>query len=48
MIEHVEVELDGFWGMVDITEKVREFVKKSGADEGAVLVFSIGSNGAVT
>lgn len=48
MIEYVEVELDGFGDMADITENVREFVRRSGVDEGAVLVFNVGSTGAVT
>ncbi|WP_456468257.1 secondary thiamine-phosphate synthase enzyme YjbQ [Archaeoglobus sp.] len=48
MIKFVEVELDGFGDMADITEDVKEFVRQSGVEEGAVLVFNIGSTGAVT
>jgi secondary thiamine-phosphate synthase enzyme len=48
MIKFVEVELDGFGDMADITGEVREFVRQSGVDEGAVLVFNIGSTGAIT
>ncbi|ADC66615.1 protein of unknown function UPF0047 [Ferroglobus placidus DSM 10642] len=40
-----EVERDG---MVDLTEEVRKFVKESKVDSGAVLVFSVGSTGAIT
>ena len=48
MIKFVEVELDRFGDMADITEDVKEFVRQSGVEEGAVLVFNIGSTGAVT
>ncbi len=48
MIKFVEVELDGFGDMADITGEVKEFVRRSGVDEGAVLVFNIGSTGAIT
>ncbi len=34
--------------ILDITKKVEEFVETSDKNEGAVLVFSIGSTGAVT
>ncbi|HID42613.1 MAG TPA: YjbQ family protein [Archaeoglobaceae archaeon] len=34
--------------MADITSKVEEVVRESGKKEGAVLVFSIGSTGAIT
>lgn len=34
--------------MADITPKVEEVVRESGKKEGAVLVFSIGSTGAIT
>ncbi|WP_202318883.1 secondary thiamine-phosphate synthase enzyme YjbQ [Archaeoglobus neptunius] len=52
MIREIEVELDGFGDMADITEELRkfvdEYVERMGIDEGAVLVFNIGSTGAVT
>lgn len=48
MIKEIEVELDGFGDMADITGEVESFVKESGVESGAVLVFSIGSTGAVT
>ena len=48
MIKFVEVELDGCGDMADITEDVKEFVRQRGVEEGAVLVFNIGSTGAVT
>ncbi len=52
MIRFIEVELDGFGDMADITaeveEFVKEFVRESGMDEGAVLAFNIGSTGAIT
>ncbi|WP_456328861.1 secondary thiamine-phosphate synthase enzyme YjbQ [Archaeoglobus sp.] len=48
MIKEIEVELDGFGDMADITNEVENFVKESGVESGAVLVFSIGSTGAVT
>lgn len=48
MIKFVEVELDGFGDMADITGEVKEFVRRSGVDEGAALVFNIGSTGAIT
>ncbi len=44
----VEVELDGFGDMADITSEVEKFVRESGVREGAVLVFNVGSTGAVT
>ena len=47
MIKVIAVELDTN-EMADITDEVRRFVKESGKDEGAVLVFSKGSTGAVT
>uniref|UniRef100_A0A7C3ZGY5 YjbQ family protein n=1 Tax=Archaeoglobus fulgidus TaxID=2234 RepID=A0A7C3ZGY5_ARCFL len=34
--------------MADITDEVKNFVIESGVESGAVLVFSIGSTGAVT
>lgn len=48
MIKEIEVELDGFGDMADITDEVKNFVKESGVESGAVLVFSIGSTGAIT
>ena len=48
MIKEIEVELGGFGDMADITGEVESFVKESGVESGAVLVFSIGSTGAVT
>ena len=44
----VEVELEGFGDLADITPEVEKFVKESKVEEGAVLVFSIGSTGAIT
>ncbi len=40
-----EVERDG---MVDLTEEIKRFVKESKVNDGAVLVFSVGSTGAIT
>lgn len=48
MLREVEVELDGFGDMADITEEVEKFVAESGVESGAVLVFSVGSTGAIT
>ncbi|MBO8179265.1 MAG: YjbQ family protein [Archaeoglobus sp.] len=48
MIKEIEVELDGFGDMTDITDEVKNFVKESGVESGAVPVFSIGSTGAIT
>ncbi len=47
MIREISVELE-MNGMANITEEVRRFVRESGKDEGAVLVFNIGSTGAIT
>jgi len=47
MIREITVELD-VNGMADITPEVRKFVRESGVDEGAVLVFNVGSTGAIT
>ena len=44
----IDVELDGFGDMADITKEVEEFVRESGVREGAVLVFNVGSTGAIT
>ncbi len=41
----VELEVNG---MADITPEVRKFVRESNVDEGAVLVFNVGSTGAIT
>ncbi len=43
----IEVELE-MNGIADITEEVRKFVEESGVEEGAVLVFNVGSTGAIT
>ncbi len=43
----IEVELE-MNGIADITDEVRKFVEESGVEEGAVLVFNIGSTGAIT
>lgn len=48
MIKSLEIELDGFGDMRDITKEVQKFVKESGIKEGAILVFNVGSTGAVT
>jgi secondary thiamine-phosphate synthase enzyme len=47
MIREITVEL-GMDEMADITDEVREFVRESGKENGAVLIFSIGSTGAIT
>jgi secondary thiamine-phosphate synthase enzyme len=44
----IGLEMDAHGDMKDITNEVRKFVKESGRKEGAVLVFSIGSTGAIT
>ncbi len=48
MIKEIEIELDGFGDMADITREVENFVRESGVESGAVLVFSVGSTGAIT
>ncbi len=48
MMKIIEVELDGFGDMADITPEVEKFVRDCNVEEGAVLVFNIGSTGAVT
>jgi len=48
MMKILELEMDAHGDMKDITNEVREFVKESGKKEGAVLVFSVGSTGAIT
>ncbi len=40
-----EVDRDG---MVDLTDEIRKFVRESNVENGAVLVFSVGSTGAIT
>ena len=47
MIKEVTVELEKD-EMADITDEVRKFVRESGRESGAVLVFSVGSTGAIT
>ncbi len=47
MMKVISVELDRN-EMADITREVEEFVKQSGVNEGAVLIFNIGSTGAIT
>ncbi|RUM32826.1 MAG: YjbQ family protein [Archaeoglobus sp.] len=47
MIKEIVVELD-VNGIADITKEVEEFVKNCGLNEGAVLVFNVGSTGAIT
>ncbi len=44
-IIEVELERDG---MADITYEVQKFVEESDKSEGAVLIFNIGSTGAIT
>ncbi len=48
MIREIYVDLDAHGDMADITDEVRKFVKESGVKEGAVLVFNVGSTGAIT
>lgn len=47
MMKIISVNLD-MNEMADITQDVVDFVKESGKSEGAALVFSIGSTGAIT
>ncbi len=44
----IEVELDGFGDMADITMEIKKFLRESKAKDGAVLIFNIGSTGAIT
>jgi len=44
----VEIELEAHGDMKDLTEEIKKFVKESKKDTGAVLVFSVGSTGAIT
>jgi len=48
MIREIYVDLDAHGDMADITDEVRKFVRESGIKEGAVLIFNVGSTGAVT
>jgi len=48
MIKEIYVDLNAHGDMADITDEVRKFVKESGVKEGAVLVFNVGSTGAIT
>ncbi len=48
MIKEIYVDLDAHGDMADITDEVRRFVRESGMKEGAVLVFNVGSTGAIT
>ena len=44
----IEVELDGFGDMADITMEIKKFLRESKAKDGAVLIFNIGTTGAIT
>ena len=48
MMRIISVELSANGDMADITEEVQKFVKDSRVDEGAVLIFNVGSTGAIT
>jgi len=48
MMKVLEIEMGAHGDMKDITDEVREFVRECGKDTGAVLVFSVGSTGAIT
>lgn len=48
MMKILELEMGAHGDMKDITNEVREFAKESGKKDGAVLVFSVGSTGAIT
>ncbi len=48
MFKEIEVELDGFGDMADITKEIESFVAESRVESGAVVVFSVGSTGAIT
>ncbi len=48
MIREIYVDLNAHGDMADITDEVRRFVRESGVREGAVLVFNVGSTGAIT
>lgn len=44
----IEVELGGFGDMADITMEIKKFLRESKVKDGAVLIFNIGSTGAIT
>ncbi len=44
----IELEMDAHGDMKDITPEIQKFVQESEKKDGAVLVFVIGSTGAVT
>ncbi len=46
--KRIFVEVSGYGGMVDITEKVQKIVYESGIENGVVSIFSKGSTGAIT
>ncbi len=48
MIKEIQVDLGANGDMADITDEVRRFVRESGVKEGAVLIFNVGSTGAIT
>jgi len=48
MMKVIEVELDGFGDMADITMEIKKFLRESKVKDGAVLIFNIGSTGAIT
>ncbi len=46
--EKITVKTKGNCEIIDITEKVSDFVAESGIREGTVTVFNVGSTGAIT
>jgi len=48
MMKVLEIDMGAHGDMKDIKDEVREFVRECGKDTGAVLVFSVGSTGAIT
>jgi secondary thiamine-phosphate synthase enzyme len=44
----LEVEMEAHGDMKDLTSHIKNFIRESKKKEGAVLVFSIGSTGAIT
>jgi secondary thiamine-phosphate synthase enzyme len=48
MMKKIAVELDASGDMADITEEVEAFIREAGCEEGAVLIFNVGSTGAIT
>ncbi|OYT34611.1 secondary thiamine-phosphate synthase enzyme [Archaeoglobales archaeon ex4484_92] len=48
MMKVIEVELGGFGDMADITMEIKKFLRESKVKDGAVLIFNIGSTGAIT